>query len=58
MITILILIINAYGYLEKNIFCLFMYYCIVSALVFRGRRGRDLIVVGFTTTNAISAYHH
>ena len=24
----------------------------------RGRRGRDRIVVGFTTTCAISAYHH
>ena len=24
----------------------------------RGRRGRDRIVVGFTTTYAISAYHH
>jgi hypothetical protein len=23
-----------------------------------GRRGRDLMVVGFTTTYAISAYHH
>jgi len=23
-----------------------------------GRRGRDHIVVGFTTTYAISAYHH
>jgi hypothetical protein len=24
----------------------------------RGRRGRDRLVVGFTTTYAISAYHH
>jgi len=24
----------------------------------RGHRGRDHIVVGFTTTYAISAYHH
>ena len=24
----------------------------------RGRRGRDRMVVGFTTTHAISAYHH
>ena len=23
-----------------------------------GRRGRDRMVVGFTTTNAISTYHH
>ena len=25
---------------------------------FRGLRGRDVMVVGFTTTYAISAYHH
>jgi hypothetical protein len=25
---------------------------------FRGRHGRDLTVVGFTTTYAISAYYH
>jgi len=25
---------------------------------FGGRRDRDRMVVGFTTTNAISAYHH
>jgi hypothetical protein len=24
----------------------------------RGRRGRDRIIVGFTTTYAISDYHH
>jgi len=24
----------------------------------RDRRGRDRMVVGFTTTDAISAYHH
>ena len=24
----------------------------------RGRRGRDRMVVGFTTTRVISAYHH
>ena len=24
----------------------------------RGLRGRDVMVVGFTTTYAISAYHH
>ena len=23
-----------------------------------GHRGRDRLVIGFTTTNAISAYHH
>jgi len=26
--------------------------------IYRGRRGRDCIVIGFTTTCAISAYHH
>jgi hypothetical protein len=26
--------------------------------IWRGRRGRDRIVVGFMTTYAISAYHH
>jgi hypothetical protein len=28
---------------------------VITAL---GRRGRDRMVVGFTTTYAISAYHH
>jgi len=27
-------------------------------MLFRGRRGRDRIIVGFITTYAISAYHH
>jgi hypothetical protein len=27
-------------------------------LIFWGRRSRDRMVVGFTTTYAISAYHH
>jgi hypothetical protein len=27
-------------------------------VMYRGRRGRDRMVVGFTTTCAISAYHH
>jgi hypothetical protein len=26
--------------------------------VIRGRRGRDHVVVGFTTTYAINVYHH
>ena len=26
--------------------------------VIQGRRGRDHVVVGFTTTYAISVYHH
>ena len=37
-----------------------MYHCFLLLIsnAFRGRRGRDLMVVGFTTTCAISAYHH
>jgi hypothetical protein len=33
---------------------------IINFISFRagGRRGRDFMVVGFTTTYAISAYHH
>jgi hypothetical protein len=27
-------------------------------LIDRGHRGRDRMIVGFTTTCAISAYHH
>ena len=40
------------------------FYIMTSALVtyniwiFRGQHGHDLMVVGFTTTCAISAYHH
>jgi nucleotide-binding universal stress UspA family protein len=29
-----------------------------TALLARGRSGRDHMVVGFTTTYVISAYHH
>jgi hypothetical protein len=29
-----------------------------TLLLSRGRRSRDRMVVGFTTTYAISAYHH
>jgi hypothetical protein len=31
-----------------------LYYFVLE----RGRRGRDCMVVGFTTTYVISAYHH
>ena len=30
----------------------------VVILYYKRRRGRDCMVVGFTTTYAISAYHH
>jgi hypothetical protein len=30
----------------------------IFIFILRGRRGRDRMVVGFTTTCTISAYHH
>jgi hypothetical protein len=30
----------------------------VISYILRGRRGRDRMVVGFTASYAISAYHH
>jgi len=33
-------------------------YSHLLTIYLRGRRGRDRMVVGFTTTYAISAYHH
>jgi len=30
----------------------------INAYAFRHHRGRDHMIVGFTTTYAISAYHH
>jgi hypothetical protein len=30
----------------------------VYFLAYQGHRGRDRMIVGFTTTCAISAYHH
>ena len=57
--------------MDKNqIYCLYILYLFIghlkkyiysSPLLIRqlvGRRGRDHMVVGFTTTYAISAYHH
>jgi len=35
-----------------------MYICLTSNLIFTGRRGRDRMVVGFTTIYAISAYQN
>ena len=32
--------------------------CTYFCQIYRGRRGRDRIIVGFITTYAISAYHH
>ena len=36
----------------------FVFHFNENDLLFRGRRGHDHMVVGFTTTNAISAYNH
>ena len=33
-------------------------YLVAISRQYRGRLGRDSILVGFTTTYAISAYHH
>ena len=41
---------------KKLYFILFYLYATLNGK--RGRRGRDSVVVGFTTTYAISAYHH
>jgi len=36
----------------------FLFSLIFNNIDHGGRRGRDCMVVGFTTTCAISAYHH
>jgi hypothetical protein len=47
-----------------NDFCIFVknlsfqYFKKSETLQYRGCRGRDRMVVGFTTTCAISTYHH
>ena len=43
-----------------NLFLFFTIYVLLYShlIFFVGRRGRDRMVVGFTTTYAISAYHH
>jgi hypothetical protein len=35
-----------------------IYYCLYTKNQSDGRRGRDRMVVEFTTTRVISAYHH
>jgi hypothetical protein len=44
--------------INKQIFSSNYLIHITNDFLLLGRRGRDLIVVGFTTTYAISAYHH
>jgi hypothetical protein len=41
---------------KSHAFCQWNQYYLLEC--YRGRRGRDCMVVGFTTTYAISAYHH
>jgi len=50
---------NADLKLKKSIWQKHIAQCLaVITYMHRGRRGRDRMVVGFTTTYAISAYHH
>jgi hypothetical protein len=59
LILVELLIINVLNFL---FLINFRYNCSfkqsVLKKVFGGRRGRDRMVVGFTTTYVISAYHH
>ena len=44
---------------EKNThLALNSFFHLIDKYVWRDRRGRDCTVVGYTTTYAISAYHH
>ena len=38
--------------------CLFLGLEAADSIFFRGCRGHDRMIVGYTTTYAISAYHH
>ena len=49
---------NHHGYHCVLVGIISIYTVINTASVVRGCRGRNRIVVGFTTTCAISAYHH
>ena len=40
------------------LFLFSLLFCFINFKENRGRRGRDRMVVGFTTTYAINAYHH
>ena len=52
--------INPLGlsFVQYNVLINVTYYIYNTRSLCRGRRGRDRMVVGFTTTFAISAYHH
>jgi hypothetical protein len=43
-----------------NYFDVLVYYPFIHAhlLAYRGRRGRERMIVGFTTTCVLGAYHH
>ena len=44
--------------LVYHVYIVLLQYNIRSIMVARGRRSRDLMLVGFTTACAISAYHY
>jgi hypothetical protein len=52
--------LNEQYYIESNsvIKIIVIFHLAFRAEMTSGRRGRDRMVVGFTTTGAISAYHH
>jgi hypothetical protein len=43
---------------DRGLTCINVYPVLLFYIYIRGRRGRDRMVVGFTTTYAISANHH
>jgi hypothetical protein len=49
---------NKHGFSIPFSFFIFWVVSNVKVLYMRGRRGHDRMVVGFTTTCAIGAYHH
>ena len=49
---------NPMQVLVYHVYIVLLQYNIRSIMVARGRRSRDLMLVGFTTKCAISAYHY
>jgi len=47
------------GMLKLRIYIIYTYYSrSLTFILLRGRRGCDRMIVGFTNTYSISAYHH
>jgi hypothetical protein len=42
----------------NTVIIMYVYQYLINTVIIRGRRGRDRMVVGFTTIYAISTYHH